>query len=134
MRSSYPVTYRTPAESTGCRERAARATRLVGVCWSVRRGRTRLRRVDRKREPSFLHHLKRLVRERHISHRGVLERFGAGASRERVRSKTLAPNRFMTHIAMQQANDLGEVVRWREHVTDEQYGQAVDAGPGTETR
>jgi quercetin dioxygenase-like cupin family protein len=33
-----------------------------------------------------------------------------------------APNRFMTHIAMQQADEEGSVVTWGEHVTDEQYG------------
>jgi quercetin dioxygenase-like cupin family protein len=33
-----------------------------------------------------------------------------------------APNRFMTHIAIQQADDEGNVVTWGEHVTDEQYG------------
>jgi hypothetical protein len=27
----------------------------------------------------------------------------------------------MTHIAMQQADDAGNVVTWGEHVTDEQY-------------
>jgi quercetin dioxygenase-like cupin family protein len=32
-----------------------------------------------------------------------------------------APNRFMTHIAIQQADDAGNVVTWGEHVTDEQY-------------
>jgi len=35
-----------------------------------------------------------------------------------------APMRFMTHIAMQQANDAGEVVAWGEHVTDEQYSKS----------
>ena len=35
-----------------------------------------------------------------------------------------APTRFMTHIAMQQANDAGEVVAWGEQVSDEQYGRA----------
>jgi quercetin dioxygenase-like cupin family protein len=35
-----------------------------------------------------------------------------------------APTRFMTHVAMQQANDAGEVVSWGEHVSDEQYGHA----------
>jgi quercetin dioxygenase-like cupin family protein len=35
-----------------------------------------------------------------------------------------APNRFMTHIAMQQADEEGSVVTWGEHVTDEQYGAA----------
>lgn len=35
-----------------------------------------------------------------------------------------APNRFMTHIAMQQADETGSVVTWGEHVTDEQYGTA----------
>ena len=33
-----------------------------------------------------------------------------------------APNRFMTHIAMQQADEQGSAVTWGEHVTDEQYG------------
>jgi quercetin dioxygenase-like cupin family protein len=35
-----------------------------------------------------------------------------------------APNRLMTHIAMQEADESGEVVTWGEHVTDEQYGAA----------
>jgi hypothetical protein len=36
------------------------------------------------------------------------------------------PNRFMTHIAMQEADDSagGRVVVWGEHVTDEQYNAA----------
>ncbi|HZQ82633.1 MAG TPA: cupin domain-containing protein [Gaiellaceae bacterium] len=33
-----------------------------------------------------------------------------------------APNRFMVHIAMQQADDDGNVVAWGAHVTDEEYG------------
>jgi quercetin dioxygenase-like cupin family protein len=32
-----------------------------------------------------------------------------------------APNRFMAHIAVQQADEAGNVVTWGEHVTDEQY-------------
>ena len=32
-----------------------------------------------------------------------------------------APNRFMTHIAMQELDDQGSVVTWGEHVTDEEY-------------
>ena len=35
------------------------------------------------------------------------------------------PTRFMAHIAMQQADDEGNVADWREHVTDEEYA----AGP-----
>jgi quercetin dioxygenase-like cupin family protein len=35
-----------------------------------------------------------------------------------------ASNRFMTHIAMQQADEEGSAVTWGEHVTDEQYGAA----------
>jgi quercetin dioxygenase-like cupin family protein len=35
-----------------------------------------------------------------------------------------APNRFMTHIAMQEADDSGSSVAWDEHVTDEEYGAA----------
>jgi quercetin dioxygenase-like cupin family protein len=33
-----------------------------------------------------------------------------------------APNRFMAHIAIQEADETGSVVTWGEHVTDEQYG------------
>ncbi len=33
-----------------------------------------------------------------------------------------APTRFMTHLAMQQADDSGTPVYWGEHVTDEEYG------------
>ncbi len=43
-----------------------------------------------------------------------------------------APARFMTHIAIQQANDAGEVVAWGEHVSDEQYGQAPSLMGGRE--
>ena len=38
-----------------------------------------------------------------------------------------APNRFMAHVAIQEADDTGSVVTWGEHVTDEDYrggGQA----------
>ena len=35
-----------------------------------------------------------------------------------------APNRLMTHLAMQEADESGRVVTWGEHVTDEQYGAA----------
>jgi quercetin dioxygenase-like cupin family protein len=33
-----------------------------------------------------------------------------------------APDRFMTHLAMQQADDQGSPVTWGVHVTDEEYG------------
>src|SRR5215211_4530577 len=41
-----------------------------------------------------------------------------------------APTRFMSHIAMQQADDEGKVVNWGEPVSDEEYGRApaIDAG------
>jgi quercetin dioxygenase-like cupin family protein len=39
-----------------------------------------------------------------------------------------AQSRFMTHIAMQQADDDGNVVAWGEHVTDDEYGQAPEIG------
>jgi quercetin dioxygenase-like cupin family protein len=41
-----------------------------------------------------------------------------------------APTRFMTHIAMQQADEHGGVVTWGEHVSDEDYAQAppIDGG------
>ena len=35
-----------------------------------------------------------------------------------------APTRFMTHVAIQQADDQGDVVDWGEHVSDEEYAQA----------
>src|SRR5690242_9535445 len=31
------------------------------------------------------------------------------------------PNRFMTHLAMHQADDGGTTVSWGDHVTDEEY-------------
>jgi|SRR5829696_2491051 len=41
-----------------------------------------------------------------------------------------APTRFMTHIAIQQANDAGVVVAWGEHVSEEQYGDAPSIKEG----
>ena len=38
-----------------------------------------------------------------------------------------APNRFMTHIAMQEADDSGSPVTWGDHVSDEQYAAAPGA-------
>jgi quercetin dioxygenase-like cupin family protein len=35
-----------------------------------------------------------------------------------------APNRLMTHVAIQEADDTGSPVSWGEHVTDEQYNSA----------
>jgi quercetin dioxygenase-like cupin family protein len=35
-----------------------------------------------------------------------------------------APKRFMTHLAMQQADDQGNAVTWGQHVTDEEYDSA----------
>ena len=35
-----------------------------------------------------------------------------------------APDRFMTHLAMQQVDEEGNPVIWGEHVTDEEYGAA----------
>jgi quercetin dioxygenase-like cupin family protein len=38
-----------------------------------------------------------------------------------------APNHFMTHIAMQEADDIGNVVTWGRHVTPKEYSrQAAD--------
>ena len=34
------------------------------------------------------------------------------------------PNRFMAHIAIQEADDDGSPVTWGEHVTDEEYAAA----------
>jgi quercetin dioxygenase-like cupin family protein len=36
-------------------------------------------------------------------------------------------NRFMAHVAIQQADDEGNVVEWGDHVTDEEYAQAPEA-------
>ncbi len=33
-----------------------------------------------------------------------------------------APDRFMAHIAMQEADETGSAVAWGRHVTDEEYG------------
>ena len=38
-----------------------------------------------------------------------------------------APNRFMTHLAMQEADDSGSPVAWGEHVTDDEYSAAPAA-------
>ena len=35
-----------------------------------------------------------------------------------------APERFMTHLAMQQVDDQGSAVTWGEHVSDDEYGAA----------
>jgi quercetin dioxygenase-like cupin family protein len=35
-----------------------------------------------------------------------------------------APNRFMTHVAIQETDETGSPVTWGEHVPDEQYGTA----------
>src|SRR5205085_6912327 len=35
-----------------------------------------------------------------------------------------APNRLMTHVAMQQADEGGNVVEWGDRVTDAEYGAA----------
>lgn len=35
------------------------------------------------------------------------------------------PTRFMTHVAIQQADSEGNVVTWGEHVSDQQYLQAL---------
>jgi quercetin dioxygenase-like cupin family protein len=33
-----------------------------------------------------------------------------------------APNRLMTHVAIQEADESGSAVTWGEHVSDEEYG------------
>jgi quercetin dioxygenase-like cupin family protein len=35
-----------------------------------------------------------------------------------------APERFMTHLAMQEVDDQGSPVSWGDHVTEEEYGAA----------
>jgi quercetin dioxygenase-like cupin family protein len=34
------------------------------------------------------------------------------------------PDRFMSHVAFQQADDAGVTVTWLDHVTDEEYGKS----------
>jgi quercetin dioxygenase-like cupin family protein len=34
-----------------------------------------------------------------------------------------APNRFMSHVAIQEADEQGQVVTWLDHVADEEYSQ-----------
>jgi hypothetical protein len=41
-----------------------------------------------------------------------------------------APTRFMTHIAIQQANDNGNVVERGRHVSDDGYAQAPSLEDG----
>lgn len=35
------------------------------------------------------------------------------------------PDRFMAHVAMQEADVNGQVVTWREHVSDDEYRQQI---------
>jgi quercetin dioxygenase-like cupin family protein len=37
-----------------------------------------------------------------------------------------APNRFMAHVAIAEADENGQVVTWGEHVTDEEYAKTYD--------
>jgi quercetin dioxygenase-like cupin family protein len=39
-----------------------------------------------------------------------------------------APNRFMAHIAIHQADESGNAVTWGRHVTDDEYAAAPDTG------
>jgi quercetin dioxygenase-like cupin family protein len=39
-----------------------------------------------------------------------------------------APTRFMTHLALVEVDDAGNVATWGEHVTDEEYGGAPPIG------
>ena len=39
-----------------------------------------------------------------------------------------APMRVMTHIAMQRADEQGDVVGWGKHVSDEEYAQGPSIG------
>jgi quercetin dioxygenase-like cupin family protein len=41
-----------------------------------------------------------------------------------------APNRFMTHLAMQEADDSGSPVVWGRHVTDQEYATAPSPHTG----
>jgi quercetin dioxygenase-like cupin family protein len=41
-----------------------------------------------------------------------------------------APNRFMTHVAMQEVDDSGSPVVWGRHVTDDEYATAPSPDAG----
>ncbi|HET8627207.1 MAG TPA: hypothetical protein VFL91_07300 [Thermomicrobiales bacterium] len=41
-----------------------------------------------------------------------------------------APDRFMTHVAVQEADDSGSPVAWGRHVTDAEYGRQPGASSG----
>src|SRR6266487_1886291 len=41
-----------------------------------------------------------------------------------------APNRFMTHLAMQQVDDQGNAANWGDQVTDEEYAAAPPISSG----
>jgi quercetin dioxygenase-like cupin family protein len=41
-----------------------------------------------------------------------------------------APTRFMAHIAMQQADDNGNLVEWGKHVSDDEYAQSPSMNEG----
>src|SRR3954451_23724437 len=41
-----------------------------------------------------------------------------------------APNRFMVHVAIQEADESGRPVTWGEHVTDEEYAAAPASDTG----
>jgi len=41
-----------------------------------------------------------------------------------------AANRFMTHVAIVEVDEAGNPANWGEHVTDEEYAAAPDAGGG----
>jgi quercetin dioxygenase-like cupin family protein len=45
-----------------------------------------------------------------------------------------APNRFMTHLAMQEGDESGSPVTWGQHVTDEEYAAARQAEPDRSSR
>jgi quercetin dioxygenase-like cupin family protein len=38
------------------------------------------------------------------------------------------PTRFMTHLAIVEVDDHGTAATWGEHVTDEEYGAAINPG------
>jgi quercetin dioxygenase-like cupin family protein len=41
-----------------------------------------------------------------------------------------APNRFMTHLAMQEVDDSGSPVVWGRHVSDDEYAPAASPDAG----
>jgi hypothetical protein len=55
---------------------------------------------------------------------------GSQVAAASVQRHGVAPTRFMTHIAIQQADDNGHVIEWGRHGSDDQYARAPSLEDG----